>query len=232
MAALGEVPFGRYYGSVDATPLFVVLAGAYQQRTGDLDFVERSGPTSSAPWPGSTTTATTTATASSSTRGAAANGLANQGWKDSDDADVPRRRHAGRGAHRALRGPGLRLRRPPRGGAPRPAARARRAGRRTASARPRSCGERFERGVLVRGDLAPTRWRWTARSAAATCGARTPATRLFAGIATPDRAGAWPQTLLDEPSFSGWGMRTLAAGEAATTRCRTTTARSGRTTTP
>ena len=28
MAALGEVPFGRYYGSVDATPLFVMLAGA------------------------------------------------------------------------------------------------------------------------------------------------------------------------------------------------------------
>ena len=26
MAALGEVPFGRYYGSCDATPLFVMLA--------------------------------------------------------------------------------------------------------------------------------------------------------------------------------------------------------------
>ena len=37
MAALGEVPFGRYYGSVDATPLFVLLAGAYCERTGDLD---------------------------------------------------------------------------------------------------------------------------------------------------------------------------------------------------
>ena len=36
MAALGEVPFGRYYGIVDATPLFVMLAAAYYQRTGDL----------------------------------------------------------------------------------------------------------------------------------------------------------------------------------------------------
>ena len=27
LARLGEVPFGRYYGSVDATPLFVALAG-------------------------------------------------------------------------------------------------------------------------------------------------------------------------------------------------------------
>jgi glycogen debranching enzyme len=40
MAALGEIPFGRYYGSIDATPLFVMLAGAYWYRTGDLHFVE------------------------------------------------------------------------------------------------------------------------------------------------------------------------------------------------
>lgn len=39
MAALGEVPFRRYYGSVDSTPLFVMLAGAYYERTGDLAFV-------------------------------------------------------------------------------------------------------------------------------------------------------------------------------------------------
>lgn len=39
MSALGEVPFRRYYGSVDATPLFVILAGRYYQRTGDLDLV-------------------------------------------------------------------------------------------------------------------------------------------------------------------------------------------------
>jgi predicted XRE-type DNA-binding protein len=35
MAALGEVPFGLYYGSVDATPLFVMLVGLYYERTGD-----------------------------------------------------------------------------------------------------------------------------------------------------------------------------------------------------
>jgi glycogen debranching enzyme len=39
MARLGEVPFARYYGSVDATPLFVMLAGAYYTRTGDLDTI-------------------------------------------------------------------------------------------------------------------------------------------------------------------------------------------------
>ncbi|HWN41777.1 MAG TPA: amylo-alpha-1,6-glucosidase, partial [Thermoanaerobaculia bacterium] len=42
--ALGEIPFGRYYGSVDATPLFVVLAGAYLQRTADRAFIESLWP--------------------------------------------------------------------------------------------------------------------------------------------------------------------------------------------
>jgi glycogen debranching enzyme len=40
MAALREVPFGRYYGSVDAPALFVILAGAYLKRTQDLEFIE------------------------------------------------------------------------------------------------------------------------------------------------------------------------------------------------
>ncbi len=39
MALLGEVPFGKYYGSVDSTPLFIILAGAYLERTGDLPFI-------------------------------------------------------------------------------------------------------------------------------------------------------------------------------------------------
>ncbi len=37
MANLDEVPFGRYYGSVDSTPLFLVLLGQYQDWTGDLE---------------------------------------------------------------------------------------------------------------------------------------------------------------------------------------------------
>jgi glycogen debranching enzyme len=39
MAALGEIPFRRYYGTVDSTPLFVVLAGRYFHRTGDIEFI-------------------------------------------------------------------------------------------------------------------------------------------------------------------------------------------------
>ena len=86
MAALKEMPFGRYYGSVDATPLFVLLAGAYYERTGDrlrrVALAERRGRARA----GSTATATATATASSSTTRRSPDGLVHQGWKDSDDA--------------------------------------------------------------------------------------------------------------------------------------------------
>jgi glycogen debranching enzyme len=39
LALLNEIPFRHYYGTVDATPLFVGLAGAYYDRTGDLAFI-------------------------------------------------------------------------------------------------------------------------------------------------------------------------------------------------
>jgi len=44
MANLNEVPFARYYGTVDATPLFVMLAGAYYERTGDLELIRNIWP--------------------------------------------------------------------------------------------------------------------------------------------------------------------------------------------
>ncbi|PKQ29482.1 MAG: amylo-alpha-1,6-glucosidase, partial [Actinobacteria bacterium HGW-Actinobacteria-10] len=44
MAMLGEVPFKAYYGSIDSTPLFVMLAGAYYQRTGDRAFANELWP--------------------------------------------------------------------------------------------------------------------------------------------------------------------------------------------
>ena len=40
MAALHEIPFWLYYGSVDSTPLFVMLVGAYYERTADLAFIQ------------------------------------------------------------------------------------------------------------------------------------------------------------------------------------------------
>jgi glycogen debranching enzyme len=84
MAALNEVPFGRYYGSVDATPLFVALLAAYAARTADLDLVQALWPAAGA--------AMQWVSANLDTRGYLSylrrtpTGLANQGWKDSHDA--------------------------------------------------------------------------------------------------------------------------------------------------
>ena len=44
MAATKEVPFGRYYGSIDSTPLYVMLAAAYYERTADLEFIRKIWP--------------------------------------------------------------------------------------------------------------------------------------------------------------------------------------------
>ena len=44
MANLGEVPFGRYYGSIDSTPLFLMLAGSYLDFTGDLELLKHLRP--------------------------------------------------------------------------------------------------------------------------------------------------------------------------------------------
>lgn len=43
MAAVNELPFGKYYGGVDTTPLFVMLAAEYARRTGDLALSTASG---------------------------------------------------------------------------------------------------------------------------------------------------------------------------------------------
>lgn len=37
----GKIPFAPYYGNVDATPLYVVLAGEYLSRTGDRETIDR-----------------------------------------------------------------------------------------------------------------------------------------------------------------------------------------------
>ena len=44
LAAVGEIPHTPYYGSVDATPLWLVLLGEYERWTGDADLVDRLWP--------------------------------------------------------------------------------------------------------------------------------------------------------------------------------------------
>jgi glycogen debranching enzyme len=85
LAQAGEVPFGRYYGSVDSTPLFLMAAGEYLAWTDDDETLRELLPAlqRARDW-----------CAVSAPRGwlsyerASAIGLENQGWKDSHDALV------------------------------------------------------------------------------------------------------------------------------------------------
>jgi glycogen debranching enzyme len=86
MATLHEVPFGLYYGSVDSTPLFVILAGRYAQATGDLDTLRSLWPAieRALGWmdgPGDRDHDGFLEYFKATPRG-----LSNQGWKDSYDS--------------------------------------------------------------------------------------------------------------------------------------------------
>jgi glycogen debranching enzyme len=86
MSALGEVPFGLYYGGVDTTCLFVALAGAYARRTGDLDLIRAIWPNLIAAAGWITGPANMTDDGFVRYARAAETGLSNQGWKDSFDS--------------------------------------------------------------------------------------------------------------------------------------------------
>ena len=86
MAAVGEIPFGRYYGSVDSTPLFVLLAGAYYERTGDRGFVQQIWPhiELALQWIDDFGDMDGDGFVEYAQR--SSNGLVQQGWKDSNDS--------------------------------------------------------------------------------------------------------------------------------------------------
>jgi glycogen debranching enzyme len=86
MAELGEVPFRRYYGSVDATPLFVMLAGAYLDRTGDIGTIRGLWPHIQAALHWIDTYGDRDGDGFVEYHRATDTGLANQGWKDSHDS--------------------------------------------------------------------------------------------------------------------------------------------------
>ena len=86
LARLGEVPFGRYYGSVDSTPLFVALAGQYWQRTRDRDTIEALWPHVRAALDWMERYGDRNGDGFMDYGRRRESGLRNQGWKDSDDA--------------------------------------------------------------------------------------------------------------------------------------------------
>jgi glycogen debranching enzyme len=211
MANTGEVPFRNYYGSIDSTPLFIALAGAYLRRTADVDFVEGLWPSiqSAIEWIDEHGDRDGDGYVEYGRR--SAKGLRQQGWKDSDDsvfhadgtlADAPIALCEVQGYVYA----------------------ARRAAARVADAlgehdyaeeqhqEATALKERFQRdfwdeelGMFVLaldGHKEPCRVR---SSNTGHC--------LLSGIASPEQAASIASELLSDRFFSGWGIRTIAETE-------------------
>ncbi len=212
MAALHEVPFAQYYGSVDATPLFVLLAGLYVERTGDDETLAELWPAIEAALRWIDGAGDPDQDGFVEYQRASEQGLANQGWKDSYDAIF----HAdGRlaegyialsevqgyvfaGKHLAARC-ALRLGLVDRA--------------RQLEADAQRLAERFEEAFWC-DDLGT--YALALDGAKQPCKVRTSnaGQLLFTGIARTDRARMVASDLMSQKFFSGWGIRTVARGEA------------------
>jgi glycogen debranching enzyme len=211
MAELGEVPFRRYYGSVDSTPLFVMLAGAYLERTADLVTLRRLWPhiVAALDWMDQYGDRDGDGFIEYFRMGG--NGLANQGWKDSHDSvfhadgsmatgpialvEVQGYAYAARLAAarmaRALGEPG------------------RATGLEAQAARLRQgieasfwCEDLGTYALALDGEKRPCRVRTS-----------NAGHLLMCGVPSTERAAVLAATLMDAAGFSGWGVRTVAMGE-------------------
>jgi glycogen debranching enzyme len=212
MAALKEMPFGRYYGSADATPLFVLLAGAYYERTADREFARTLWPHVEAALAWIDRYGDRDGDGFVEYQRQSHDGLVHQGWKDSDDAVFHADGSAARSPIALCEVQGY-------------VYAARRAGAALAAVlghdeqadrlarQAEALREQFERAfwcpdlstyaLALDGDKRPCR---VQTSNAGQC--------LFTGIVSPERARRLAETLLSPPSFSGWGVRTVAGSES------------------
>ena len=211
MAALNEVPFRLYYGSVDATPLFVMLACLYVERTGDEVTLRTLWPHIEAALAWIDGPADPDRDGFIEYHRATEQGLANQGWKDSHDAIFHSDGRLADGPIALVEVQGYVY------AAKRLAATAARTlGRHehadTLDAQAATLAEAFDRAfwqpelgtyaLALDGEKRP-------------CSVQTSNAghALFTGIARPERAEAVARVLMDRRFFTGWGIRTVSAGE-------------------
>ena len=212
MAALREVPFACYYGSVDSTPLFVLLAGLYVERTGDIETLRELWPAIEQALAWIDGSGDRDRDGFVEYQRASEQGLANQGWKDSYDAvfHADGRLAEGDIALAEVQGyvfAGKRLA----GRCARRLGKSEMADRLEAQAA--RLAERFEDvfwceelntyALALDGNKQPCRVR-----------ASNAGQLLFSGMVREDRARKVAAELLRPHSFSGWGIRTVAYGEA------------------
>ena len=213
MAALGEVPFGHYYGSVDATALFIMLARAYYERTADCEFIQRLWPHLERALQWIDTSGDIDGDGFVEYQRRTENGLVQQGWKDSNDsifhadgrlAKAPIALCEVQGYVYAAKLAAAYLCRCAGQGSQKAA---------ELEVQAENLRARFEEqfwcedistyALALDGDKKPCRVR---SSNVGHC--------LFTGIASPERARRVAQTLFQPESFSGWGVRTIASQEA------------------
>ncbi|MDB5289671.1 MAG: glycogen debranching enzyme [Phycisphaerales bacterium] len=208
MADLSEIPFGRYYGSVDSTPLFVMLAGAYYDRTGDRAFIESIGPNIERAIAWIERYGDRDGDGFVEYQRRSRHGLQSQGWKDSADsvfhadgslAEGPIALCEVQGYAYAAFLASSRL--------------ARLAGRYERAddltRRAERLRERFEQSFWME-DLSTYALALDGEKRPCRVVTSNPGHCLFSGIASPEHAAAIARTLLHPSSFSGWGVRTLA----------------------
>ncbi|HZJ52677.1 MAG TPA: amylo-alpha-1,6-glucosidase [Myxococcaceae bacterium] len=211
MAALREIPFGRYYGAVDTTPLFLVLAGEYLHATGDLELIRHLWPSFLAALEWIEKYGDRDGDGFVEYARRSPTGLTNQGWKDSFDAvfhadgrlaegpiamcEVQAYVFAARRAMarmaRALGHSELMQRQ---------AALADELRRRFEDAY--WCEELSTYALALDGEKRPCRVR-----------ASNPGHCLAMHLVAPERAQRVAATLTSDHFFSGWGIRTVASGE-------------------
>jgi glycogen debranching enzyme len=212
MAALREIPFGRYYGGVDTTPLFVILAGAYEERTADSQLVDDIWPNLLAAVGWIEKRLDRSVTGFLDYARGEESGLANQGWKDSRDSIFHEDGRLPEGpiavvevqgyACTALEAIGKLA--ATRGDCERSREWLSRAQRLRAAIEARFWVPEMDfYAIALDGDGTPCRVR-----------ASNAGHLLYCGIPSAERAAAVCSQLLSEPFCSGWGIRTLREGEA------------------
>ncbi len=212
MARLGEVPFRLYYGTVDATPLFVMLAGMYFDRTGDLDTIKAIWPNIEAALRWVDEFGDRDGDGFVEYAREAENGLANQGWKDSFDSIFHADGALAEGPIALCEVQGYVF------SAKRQAAKlAAVLGESALAARLATEAMRlqddFDKAFWCE-DLGAFALALDGRKRPCRVRSSNSGHALFAGIARAERAPEVARTLLSRAAFSGWGVRTIASGEA------------------
>ncbi len=211
MAALREVPFGLYYGSVDSTPLFVLVAGLYAERTGDDRTMAELWPNIQAALDWIDGPGDPDRDGFVEYRRATDEGLANQGWKDSHDAIFHADGTPAEGFIALAEVQGyvyaaklVAARCAQRLGKLEQAHRLEQEAHRLAAQFDEAfwCDEIGTYALALDGNKRPCRVRTSNAGQV-----------LFTGIARPERARAVASGLLSPQFFSGWGIRTVAKGE-------------------